>query len=401
MPVILDTAVATGGDYSVITSVKNASQGAQVLGSQLFLWGEPGDASHDNSRGWNCLINAANEPVENPTHAGCAPEKRLSKAFLQLPTSCTSNWESSVLADSWLEPGEREADGNANPADPRWKGASTAAGPLEGCASLPFEPSITTEPESHAANTPTGLTVDVHVPQEGTVGLKGLSTSALKESIVSLPRGVMLSPSAANGLESCSTGLAGFTGSHEFQPGVPMLTFTPQLPEPLEPGVNFCPNGSKVGVVHIKTPDLPNELEGGVYLASQNANPFGSLFAMYIIAKDPVSGVLVKISGEIGVDPNTGQADHDLPQHAAGPVRRPQARTVRRPACLDHDAADLWPLRNDDDVRPVVGHPRQVAERRVRHHLRRGRHRLRESALAEPGLQRRRDQHAGRRLHRI
>ncbi len=309
LTVTLDTSVVTGGDYSVVASTKNTTELAQVLGSQVILWGEPGDESHDNSRGWNCLINGKNAGPEEPAHTGCAPASRLTKSFLALPTSCNAAWQSSVLADSWIEPGEREADGSAVATDPRWKEGKWSSSHLGGCEKLPFEPSISVEPETHAANTPSGLSVDVHLPQAPTLELGGLAVSAIKESTVTLPEGVLLSPSAANGLEACSTGLVGFTGVQEFEPGTPSLTFTRHIPEPaeLEPGVNFCPNGSKVGVVHIKTPDLPNELEGGVYLAQQNANPFGSLFAMYIIAEDPVSKVLVKLAGEISLDTSTGR----------------------------------------------------------------------------------------------
>jgi hypothetical protein len=311
LPVVLDTAVATGGDYSVTASVKDSTQLAQVLSSRVTIWGEPGDASHDNSRGWNCLINGRTVG-SNLTHEGCAPETRLTKSFLSLPTSCSGQWESSVLADSWTESGPREADGSpveSDPLDPRWKpGPKSPMFQLEGCDKLPFEPSIEVEPETHAANTPTGLNVDVHLPQAATLALGGLAVSAIKETIVTLPEGVLLSPSAANGLEACSTGLVGFIEPHEYEPGTSTLTFTRHIPEPneLQPGVNFCSNGSKVGVVHIKTPDLPNEIEGGVYLAAQNANPFGSLFAMYIIAQDPVSKVLVKLAGQIELNTATG-----------------------------------------------------------------------------------------------
>ena len=307
--VVLDTSVLTGGDYSVAASIKNASGAVQVLGSQLTLWGQPGDESHDQSRGWHCLINGENEGAVNPSHTGCAPAERLTKAFLSLPTSCVAPWESSVLADSWLEPGSRRADGSPEEKDTRWKTTHPpwTAPHLEGCDKLPFSPSISVEPETHAGNTPSGLTVNVHVPQASTHELGGLAASAAKESIVTLPEGLLLSPSAANGLEACSTALVGFTGVAEFEAGTPVDTFTSQLPNPLEPGSNFCPNGSKVGVVHIKSPDLPNEIEGGVYLAAQNANPFGSLLAMYIVAQDPVSKVLVKLAGEVHLDPSTGQ----------------------------------------------------------------------------------------------
>ena len=94
----------------------------------------------------------------------------------------------------------------------------------------------------------------------------------------------------------------GFEGFKEFEdePGVSVAAFTPTLPEPLEPGFDFCSTASKIGTIEISTPLLPvgQHLTGAVYLASQNANPFGSLLALYLVAEDPVSGTVFKSTGE-------------------------------------------------------------------------------------------------------
>ncbi len=300
VPEILTTAVASGGDYSVTASVSNASQAAQVLGSTVTLWGEPGDPRHDRSRGWDCLVEG-----HNFNGKPCPAEPRHDVPFLSMPTACNQPLLSSVLIDAWSGP---TTPAEASSLLTQTEGPEGKPIPLEGCQALPFNPEIKVEPETHAANTPSGFTVDVHVPQGPTLEPGGLAEATVKESTVSLPSGVLLNPAAATGLETCSKEQVGYQEPPvEFEPTIPMLTFTPTLPEPLEPGVNFCPNASKVGVVHIKTPDLANELEGGVYLATQNANPFGSLFAMYIVAQDPVTKTLVKIAGEVLPDAETGQ----------------------------------------------------------------------------------------------
>jgi len=296
VPVIFDTAVRTDGDYGVTVSVTNATEAGWVLGSQVSFWGEPGDPRHDQSRGWACLQG------ESVLGERCKPpEERSTKPFLDLPTSCVGGLTTEMLGSSWTGGSLKE---------------EFSLPALGGCEQLPFTPSMTVQPIAEAegdkappttsANSPTGLRVDVKLPQkETTLAARGLAEADDKDSTVALPEGIQLSPAAANGLTSCSEEEVGFKSQQSTIPD----PFAPGAPEPLQfsTAPANCPSASKVGVVHINTPLLPNELEGGVYIAAQEANPFGSLFAVYIVAEDPVSGVRVKLAGRVTPNVETGQ----------------------------------------------------------------------------------------------
>jgi hypothetical protein len=282
IPLTLNTSVRTGGDYGVTVSVKDISQKASFLRSQVTFWGVPGDSRHDQSRGSECLN-------EEP---GCTLLAEAHPApFLTLPTSCSGSLETTLEGDSWSTP--TKSSEQASPFPYRLPGG------LTGCNHLPFGAEIEVAPDGQAASTPTGLKVDVHVPQEATLNPTGVAGSDVKDITVTLPEGLQLNPAGADGLEACSEGQIGYLGKGTAEPTTDL--FTPELQTP------FCPDASKVGEVTIKTPLLPNPLKGAVYLASQDENPFGSLVAMYIVAQDPVSGVLVKLPGEVSLDQETGR----------------------------------------------------------------------------------------------
>jgi hypothetical protein len=293
VPVILDT-VLRGGDYHVVVNVKNTSQLAAILGSTVTIWGTPGDSRHDNARGWACLAGGANaeeDPSTKEKEKCEPPSERNTSPFLTLPTSCPGPLASTVLAQSW-------AFGSI-PLSP-FDAESPQA--LSGCESLPFSPTMSIAPLQHESNTPTGLKVVLKVPQKTTLETEGLAESDIRTTEVKLPEGVQLSPSAANGLASCSTAQIGFLGAN---PNTGTYEFSEAPPT--------CPDASKVGTVEIKTPVLEQPLHGNVYLAAENDNPFHSLFGIYIVVEDPVTGVLVKLAGKVELNPQTGRITNTFP----------------------------------------------------------------------------------------
>jgi hypothetical protein len=305
VPVVLDTHVRTGGggapgegDYGVEVSVSEVTQLAQLLGSEVTLWGTPGDERHNSSRGWACIVNGSWVKGGN---VPCGPAATNNDAFLTMPTSCTSPLRTTVAGESWpfkaaTEPGLGQASS--------LESSFVFPTGFTDCGALPFAPSMTLHPNTTQGSTPTGLEVDVHVPQDTTREGDKRAESALRSTTVTLPQGVQLSPSAADGLQACSMAQIGYLGA-----GSASDPYNEGSPEPLrfnseEP---HCPDASKVGTVKVKTPLLKHELEGAVYLAAQEANPFGSLVALYIAAEDKESGVRVKIGGEVKLNGATGQ----------------------------------------------------------------------------------------------
>jgi hypothetical protein len=304
VPVVLDVSVRTGGDYGVTVDVRNTTEAAQVLGAQVTFWGNPGDEAHDQSRNWACLREGV---VKEEPETCVAPNPRPTTALLTLPTACAAPLVTGMSGDAWTR---EQLSGSFTFED----ALGNPLAHLEGCASLPFEPSIGAEPvqpaeegrpEEHVstANTPTGLNVDVKLPQQTTLQPDALAESAVQSATVTLPQGVLLNPSAANGLQACSEEQIGYLGTGGNDP------FSPGTTEPLHFSTDpaQCPDASKVGTVRVKTPLLDQELTGSVYLAAQEANPFGSLIAIYAVAENEALGIRAKLAGEGKLDPVTGQ----------------------------------------------------------------------------------------------
>jgi hypothetical protein len=275
-------------DFGITATAPSISTGEPIIGSDVTLWGVPADPRHDADRfdpdllcrdcggfGSQNVPDANGNPAPDPKHVGRVVSSSPPVAFLTNPTSCTATpAQFGIAAESWQSPGVFVNSSFTSDLE----GTPFV---FNGCDRLPFAPAMTATPGSQLASSPTGLSVDVSVPQSDDP--YGLGTATVRRVKVTLPAGMSVSPSSAAGLGACSSTQIGLG--------------TDSVPS--------CPESSKLGTVSITTPLLDQPLQGDVILATQNDNPFGSLVALYIVARGP--GVLLKLPGRVDLDQKTGQ----------------------------------------------------------------------------------------------
>jgi hypothetical protein len=284
--VVLDTSVRTGNGYGVTVSVDNISQTAAFFSNNVTFWGVPGDPRHDSSRGWGCVAGGFFR-IFDPSVPPCSPlEEAQPPAFLRLPTSCSpAPAPVGVNVDSWVQSSVR-----IEPREP------TSLGPMTGCERLSFDPEIEARPEVTQPDAPTGLDFALKLPQESTLTAGGLAEADVKDATVTLPPGMSISPSSADGLQAC--GDAQFDVSSAEPAG--------------------CPPASQIGSVEVITPLLSSPLQGELFVGEPlcgnpaHPNPCeasdaedGSLFRLFLQARG--SGVTVKLPGTVSVNTTTGQ----------------------------------------------------------------------------------------------
>ena len=265
----VDSGIRAGGDYGINSGASQITTFVSLWKVKVTIWGVPMDPGHFNQRRCPEVLNGGCESNAEP------------RPFLRLPTSCSGeSLEVRAAVDSYQEPGN-------------FVHAKTELPPVTGCNQLEFEPTIEARPTTKVADSPTGFHVDISNPQNEDV--EGLGTPDLKKAVVTLPKGLVVNPSSANGLEGCSPAQIGLT--------------TPVGVSPIHttPGAANCPDASKIGTAEVDSPLVDHPLEGSVYLASPHQNPFNSLLALYIGVNDPQTGVVIKLAGEVHADPSTGQ----------------------------------------------------------------------------------------------
>jgi uncharacterized repeat protein (TIGR01451 family) len=280
--VALDASVRTGSDYGLTVTARNAPAGLAISGTHIDFWGVPSDPSHDSER--SCPGQPAAGLPGGPSCVSGAPRT----AFFRNPTACTApgvGVATTVHVDSWQHPGDfKQASflSHTTPAYPFARSDWGAQIGPDGCNRVPFDPVLDAQPVAGtAAGGPSAFAFDITIPQDNNPDT--VSQSDLKKAVVTLPQGVRVNPSSADGLQGCSPDQIALSGGAE----------------------PSCPDASKLGTVDIDSPLLDAPLIGSVYLAKPFDNPFGSLLAVYLAVN--AEGVEIKVAGEVRTDPSTGQ----------------------------------------------------------------------------------------------
>jgi len=228
------------------------------------------------------------------------PNGPSGKPLLTMPTACGGTLTTQASAKSWQnEPSEL----TFTPRDSEGRPLT-----VTGCDRLNFNPELRVQPSTHKTDSPSGLNVELSVPQEENPA--GFVQAALKEAVITLPPGFTVSTSAAAGLGACPLLRGTEPGKEERESRREEAGINLETSEPVN-----CPDSAKVGSVEILSPLLGAErpLHGAIYLAqqgnagpSQGSNPFPDhLLAFYLVAE--VANIVLKIPGEVSLDPTTGQ----------------------------------------------------------------------------------------------
>ena len=303
VPVYINTRLRSDGDYGVTAYLHSVTEAAKVTASRIAIWGTPWDKGHDNQRG-EC--GATGE-------GSCPVSLTPVRPFLRLPSSCEIPLTTTMGFETWRRPSV-------------FAQASDSESAPTGCDKPPFTPSIEAKPTTSVADSASGLRVDLHLPQKENEDPEGLGEADLRDATVTLPPGLVVNPSSANGREACSLAQIGYQGIKEGKP-----SFSTEAPN--------CPDASKIGTVAIDSPLVDHPIPGSIYLAKQYENPSNSLIALYIAVNDPETGVVIKLPGKVETDPTTGQITNvfeqnpqlpfedlkvDLFEGARAPLRTPQ-----------------------------------------------------------------------------
>jgi hypothetical protein len=256
---------------ATVPQVPREPYNSYTLASSVTLWGVP--AAHQRWNG-NSDVSSVGHEYEGTSPA---PPSQW-KPFMENPTGCSTTPLTTLRVSTYEEP-EVFAEALA-----------TSPIPTD-CQHVPFAPQISLEPSPASeggttqAGAPTGLSVDLHLPQSNDPNGRG--TAELEKAVVRLPAGMTVSPSAASkGLEACTDAQFG-AGSD---------------------AAATCPRGSVIGEDEVESPlVLSAPLRGMVYLGQPLSTDPTSGRMFRVFQELQGFGLDIKLQGAVTANPTTGQ----------------------------------------------------------------------------------------------
>jgi hypothetical protein len=216
---------------------------------------------------------------------------------ITLPTTCLEQNQWPHLYSTWFR---GESWGEPDPTFPEGSTASEAKLPSPtGCDKVPFDPGVQVAPGTDEVDSPSAATVSTTLPFDpakeggevrvnGKGETEGISQSHVRKAEVTLPQGMGLNPSGAQGLVACTDA--------QFKKGVRVYD-------------NECPPESNIGTVEVESPPLAETLKGNVYVGTQNSRDpeSGEEFRILLEAKSEHEGIDARLVGKVKADAKTGQ----------------------------------------------------------------------------------------------
>jgi hypothetical protein len=206
-----------------------------------------------------------------------------------LPSTC---YDPNELPDPYSTWFRGESYGEPNPTFPEgstpWQAKLPDGARTTGCDAVPFDPSLEVDAGTNDVDSPAAATVTTRVPFDPAIeGGEGISQSHVRKAEVSLPQGMGLNPSGAQGLVACNDA--------QFKKGVREMD-------------NNCPDGSNIGTVEVESAPLAEPLVGNVYVGVQNPGgpESGERFRILLEAKSEAEGINARLVGHVKADSTTG-----------------------------------------------------------------------------------------------
>ena len=275
-PIYIIVSSRTESDYGLNLRTVDITHliGISISVIDLRLWGVPADPIHDPER-----LGPGSCDAEHviPGLPECIPGFKSNaplKPFLINPTSCGQPLTVSATVISY----DRGIDDENVPFPT-----------TTGCEQLSFNPSLFGQPTTKTTDSPSGLEVNLTVPQGGSPNVP--APSEIRGTTVTLPEGFSINTNAVDGKTACTDAQANI--------GIRDL--------PAE-----CPEYSKVGTLSVSSSALPGPFSGFVYIGEPRP---GNRYRLLLAADG--FGLHVKLPGSVKPDPATGRVTvsfQDLPQ---------------------------------------------------------------------------------------